>query len=86
MQSYIEDMLKSMERKWESILLQQTKACLVVNQDAKELGYRAKFHAVVAKLLYLEKYGWPDVLLPMQLQFTRVKASSVKDKKKLERF
>jgi hypothetical protein len=68
----------------ESMLRQRTPTYLRVN-DAEPIIERAKFHSVVAKLLYLGKRGRPDILLPVQFLCTRVKAPSVDDEKKLER-
>jgi hypothetical protein len=46
----------------------------------------AKFHSMVAKLLYLGKRGRPDILLPVQFLCTRVKSPTLEDQRKLERF
>ncbi len=46
---------------------------------------KAKFHTMVAKLLYLGKRGRPDILLPVQYLCTRVKQPIDGDMRKLER-
>ncbi len=56
-----------------------------VNQSAKFLQEKAKFHSIVAKLLYLGKKGRPDILLPVQFLCTRVQNPTVDDERKLER-
>ncbi len=50
-----------------------------------EIKENAKFHSIVAKLLYLGKRGRPDILLPVQFLCTRVKTLTIEDEKKLER-
>jgi hypothetical protein len=84
MKAYIEDILKYYERNVREYVT-PTKPNLFKVNDAKPIIERAKFHSVVAKLLYLGKCGRPDILLPVQYLCTRVKAPSMDDEKKLER-
>jgi hypothetical protein len=51
----------------------------------KPVKDKAKFHTMVAKLLYLGKRGRPDILLPVQYLCTRVKQPTENDMRKLER-
>jgi hypothetical protein len=51
---------------------------------AKPLAEEAKFHSVMAKLLYMGKCGRPDILLPDQCLCTWVQESNIDDEWKLE--
>jgi hypothetical protein len=83
MRSYIEDVLK--------LYGKEAKACVTpakLNLFTIEGGLEkidpVVFHSIVAKLLYLGKRGWPDILLPIQFLCTRVKAPTEDDRRKLE--
>ena len=58
-----------------------------INHDCEKLSSEEadKFHHFVAKLLYLAKQTWPDILLAVAFLCTRVKAPDQDDYKKLRR-
>jgi hypothetical protein len=84
MKSYVEDILKFYGKEVKTCVT-PTKVNLFEpgNNETKVDG--VLFHSIVAKLLYLGKRGWPDILLPVQYLCTRVKQPTVEDQKKLER-
>jgi hypothetical protein len=85
MESYIQDILKYYGKTVREYVT-PTKPNLFKADDAAEpLVEKAKFHSVVAKLLYLGKRSRPDILLPVQFLCTRVKAPTANDERKLER-
>ena len=43
------------------------------------------FHFLMAKLLYLAKRAWPDILTTMAFHTTRVKSPEIYNQKKLAR-
>jgi hypothetical protein len=53
-------------------------------KTAPMLSEKAKFHSVVAKLLYLGKRGRPDILMPVQYLCMRVRNPTTDDENKLE--
>jgi hypothetical protein len=85
MRSYIEDTINLYGKKLMEYVTPTTPGLSTVDKVAAPIIEKAKFHSMVAKLLYLGKRGRPDILLPVQLLCTRVKAPTVEDEKKLER-
>jgi hypothetical protein len=85
MRSYIEDTINLYGKKLMEYVTPTSPGLFTVDKTAAPIVQRAKFHSMVAKLLYLGKRGRPDILLPVQFLCTRVKAPMVEDEKKLER-
>jgi len=85
MQSYIEDTLQLYAKKLTEYVTPTKPNLFKVNPEAELIKEKAKFHSIVAKLLYLGKRGRPDILLPVQFLCTRVKAPNIDDERKLER-
>jgi hypothetical protein len=85
MQSYIKEILKLYGRKVRDYVSPTKSNLFKVDKDAEPIVEKAHFHSVVAKLLYLEKRGRPDILLPVQYLCTRVKGPNMDDKRKLDR-
>jgi hypothetical protein len=85
MQSYIEDILQLYAKKLTEYVVPTKPNLFKVNPEVELIKEKAKFHSIVAKLLYLGKRGRPDILLPVQFLCTRVKAPNVNDERKLER-
>ncbi len=46
---------------------------------------RKKFHTAVARLLYLSKWAWPDIMMVLAFLCTRVMRAITEDHQKLER-
>jgi hypothetical protein len=84
MTSYIEDTLNLYGKKVREYV-NPTKANLFEVEKGEPIIGKAKFHSMVAKLLYLGKRGRPDILLPVQYLCTRVKGPTMEDERKLER-
>jgi hypothetical protein len=85
MQSYIADAIRLYEKKLTEYVTPAKESLFKVDASAAHIKEKAKFHSMVAKLLYLGKRGRPDILLPVQFLCTRVKAPTVEDERKLER-
>jgi hypothetical protein len=85
MQSYIEDAIKLYEKKLTEYVTPTKANSFKVDASAAHIKEKARFHSMVAKLLYLGKRGHPDILLPVQFLCTQVKAPTVEDERKLER-
>jgi hypothetical protein len=83
MKSYIEDILELYGKKLREYVT-PTKPNLFKLGEGQPIVEKAKFHSMVAKLLYLGKRGRPDILLPVQFLCTRVKAPTTDDERKLE--
>ena len=56
-----------------------------VQDGAVLLHEKARFHSIVAKLLYLREWGRSDILMPVQFLCTREKNPTVEDERKLEK-
>jgi len=86
MQSYIKEILKLYEKKAKDYVTPTKKSNLFkVDGNVEPIAEKAKFHSMVAKLLYLRKRGWPEILLPVQYLCTRVKGPTTDDVRNLER-
>jgi hypothetical protein len=85
MQTYIKDILQLHGKKVRDYVTPAKSNLFKVDMSAKPIVEKAKFHSLVAKLLYLGKRGRPDILLPVQYLCTRVKGPTVDDLNKLER-
>jgi hypothetical protein len=85
MQTYIKDILQLHGKKVRDYVTPAKSNLFKVDMSAKPIVEKAKFHSLVAKLLYLGKRGRPDILLPVQYLCTRVKGPTVDDLTKLER-
>jgi hypothetical protein len=83
MKSYIEVTLK-MYGKEIKYYTTPTRPSLFDVKVSKPAQNRAKFHSVVARLLYLGNHRRPDILLAIQFLCTSVKAPTVGDCGKLE--
>jgi hypothetical protein len=83
MKSYIDDILEHYGKKLREYVT-PTKPNLFKLGGGKPVVEKAKFHSMVAKLLYLGKQGRPYILLPVQFLCTRVKAPTTDDERKLE--
>jgi hypothetical protein len=70
MKSYIEDILKLHGAKLREYVTPTKPNLFNVTTDSAPLTEKAKFHSMVAKLLYLGKCGCPDILLPVQFLCT----------------
>jgi hypothetical protein len=84
MKSYIGDTLEMYGKKVKSCITPAKPNLLDANDD-EAIRDRAKFHLVVARLLYLGKRGRQDILLAVQLLCTRVKLPTIEDSRKLGR-
>jgi hypothetical protein len=84
MQSYIRDALKFYSKNVRDYIVPASHNLFAVNEREKLIIEKAKFHSVVAKLLYLGKQGRPDILLPVQFLCTRKKVPTKEDVQKLE--
>jgi hypothetical protein len=85
MQSYIADAIRLYEKKLTEYVTPAKANLFKVDTSAAHMKEKAKFHSMVAKLLFLGKRGRPDILLPVQFLCTPVKAPTVEDERKLER-
>jgi hypothetical protein len=85
MESYIQDILNYYKKNVREYVTPTKPNLFKISMEAEPLIEKAKFHSVVAKLLYLGKRGRPDILLPVQFLCTRVKAPTTDDERKLER-
>jgi hypothetical protein len=85
MSSYITDTLRFYGKKGREYSTPANHNLFNFNPKAEPIVEKAKFHSVVAKLLYLGKRGRPEILLPVQFLCTRVQAPTEVDVKKLER-
>jgi len=85
MSSYIDDTLKLHGKPVREYVTPAKQDIFEACKTAPMLSEKAKFHSVVAKLLYLGKRGRPDILMPVQYLCTRVRNPATDDEKKLER-
>jgi hypothetical protein len=85
MTSYIEAVLEFYGDKVKECITPAKSDLFTIDESADVAADRTKFHAIVAKLLYLGKRGRPDILLAVQFLCTRVKQPTVQDGRKLAR-
>jgi len=85
MHSYVKEILKLYGKKVRDYVTPTKSNLFKVDGNAEPIAEKAKFHSMVAKLLYLGKRGRPDILLPVQYLCTRVKGPTMDDVRKLER-
>ena len=67
MQSYIKDILKFYGKSVKDYVVPGSHNLFTIIEHEEPILERAKFHSVVAKLLYLGKRGRPDILLKLQM-------------------
>jgi hypothetical protein len=72
MRAYIEDILKVYGKAVKACVTPAKPGLFEVNANEQRVD-SVIFHSIVAKLLYLGKWGRPDILLPVQFLCTRVK-------------
>jgi len=84
MVSFIQEILKEFDGLYQYAHPADEKL-FVIDEDAQEASDKKGFHRVVAKLLYLNKRGRPDIALPVHYLCTRVKNPSTDDEGKLKR-
>jgi hypothetical protein len=86
MSSYMEKVLDFYAKVLEPRRVPGKKGVFLVSESlaAVSLDEKQRFHAVVAKLLYLAKRAKPDIITVVSFLCTRVKAPKMEDVEKLE--
>jgi len=88
MKSYIDDVLRlhgKQVREYVTPAKQNIFEVRTMAEGAELLREKARFHSIVAKLLYLGNRGRPDILMLVQFFCTRVRNLTLDDERKLER-
>jgi hypothetical protein len=76
MKTYIEETIQLYGKRVKEYVVPAMQALFNV-KESKLAEEKMKFHSIEAKLLYLGKRGRPDILMPVQFMFTKVKAPTV---------